>query len=317
MADQTKKGKAFEYSCLMAIKNALADNQDISIEQTDTLETARRFYDELDTNTINKLDKAAKAAVRIILRLEPQLQNHEDNIPLYLSIQEDSKGIVGDVRDVLCIRKQNEWEIGLSCKHNHAAVKHSRLSNSINFGEQWFANSCSIEYFDEIKPLFDELKNMKDNKVQWKHVTKKDTRFYVPLLNAFIRELLRLDIRYPGEIPPALLKYLLGRNDFYKVITRDSKKLTQIQAYNIFGSLNRQSKHVKPELKVQQLKLPTKFFDISYKPNSKNTIYVTCDNGWALSFRIHSASTLVEPSLKFDINLIGIPPTLHTQIEPW
>lgn len=317
MADQTKKGKAFEYACLVALQNDLKDNQDIAIDQTEALETARKFYEQSDAKIIYKLDKAAKAAARIILRLEPQLQNPANNIPLYLSIQEDSKGIVGDVRDVLCIRKQNQWEIGLSCKHNHAAVKHSRLSNSINFGEQWFGNSCSKEYFDEIKPLFDELKIMKDNKVQWKQVSGKDTRFYVPLLNAFIRELLRLDIKYPGEIPPALLMYLLGRNDFYKVITKDSKKLTQIQAYNILGSLNRQSKHIKPELKVQQLKLPTKFFDISYKPNSKNTIYVTCDNGWALSFRIHSARTLVEPSLKLDINLIGVPPTLHTQIEPW
>ena len=31
------------------------------------------------------------------------------------------------------------------------------------------------------------------------------------------------------------------------------------------------------------------------------------DNGWQFSFRIHNASTFVEPSLKFDIQLIGIP----------
>jgi len=29
--------------------------------------------------------------------------------------------------------------------------------------------------------------------------------------------------------------------------------------------------------------------------------------GWQLSFRIHNASTLVEPSLKFDINIVGLP----------
>jgi hypothetical protein len=33
--------------------------------------------------------------------------------------------------------------------------------------------------------------------------------------------------------------------------------------------------------------------------------------------RIHSARSLVEPSLKFDIGLIGVPPTLYTQFEPW
>jgi hypothetical protein len=31
------------------------------------------------------------------------------------------------------------------------------------------------------------------------------------------------------------------------------------------------------------------------------------DNGWQLSFRIHNASTKVEPSLKFDVQFIGMP----------
>ncbi len=34
---------------------------------------------------------------------------------------------------------------------------------------------------------------------------------------------------------------------------------------------------------------------------------MTFDQGWQLSFRIHNASTMVEPSLKFDINIIGLP----------
>jgi hypothetical protein len=317
MAEQTKKGKAFEYACLKALEDSLKDLQEIAIDETSAYKTAREFYQSSDVKTVNMMDNAAKAAVRIILRLEPQLKNPDNNIPLHLSIQEDAQGIAGDVRDVLCIRKQNQWEIGLSCKHNHSAVKHSRLSNTIDFGEQWFGRSCSEEYFNEIEPLFTELKELKDKKIEWKQILGKDDRFYVPLLNAFVSELKRLDEKYPEEIPQALLMYLLGRNDFYKVITKDTKKITQIQAYNIFGTLNRQSEKVKAELKVHQLKLPTKFYDISYKKNSKNTIIVTCDNGWALSFRIHSARTLVEPSLKFDINLIGVPESLHTQIEPW
>jgi len=34
------------------------------------------------------------------------------------------------------------------------------------------------------------------------------------------------------------------------------------------------------------------------------------NNGWQLSFRIHNASTIVEPSLKFDVQLIGMPVTI-------
>lgn len=317
MADQTKKGKSFEYACLVALKNTLQEKQEIVIESNSAFEVAYGFYLEASEKDTDKMDKAAHAAARIILRLEPQLQNPENNSPLYLSIQEDAQGIAGDVRDVLCIRKQNEWEIGLSCKHNHTAVKHSRLSYTIDFGTQWFEKPCSNQYFEEIKPLFDELKILRGNNVKWNELINKEDRFYIPLLDAFVAELKRLDVQYPDEISPALLKYLLGRNDFYKVITYDSRKLTQIQAYNIFGTLNRNSIHVKPETKVHQLKLPTKFLDISYKANSKNTIIVTCDGGWSLSFRIHNASTFVEPSLKFDVQLIGVPQSLHTQIEPW
>ncbi|WP_202975530.1 HaeIII family restriction endonuclease [[Ruminococcus] torques] len=36
------------------------------------------------------------------------------------------------------------------------------------------------------------------------------------------------------------------------------------------------------------------------------------DNGWQLSFRIHSASTKVEPSLKFDVQFISMPVSVCT-----
>ena len=50
---------------------------------------------------------------------------------------------------------------------------------------------------------------------------------------------------------------------------------------------------------------------------SNSTIIVTCDNGWSLSFRIHNASTKVENSLKFDIQLIGIPSSLYVNQQLW
>lgn len=307
MAEQTARGKAFEYSCLNALKAQLEIEQNVVVETSPALKTALDFYMNTEKSFRSKLDKAANAAVRIIFRLEPQLCVPDNNVPLYLFIQEDARGVAGDVRDILCIRKQNEWEIGLSCKHNHSAVKHSRLSYTIDFGEMWFDKACSKQYFSDIKPIFDKLREEKNCGLKWKELSDKEDDIYVPLLNAFVKELRRLDAEYPSEIPPALLKYLLGKNDFYKVITHDAKKTTQIQAYNIFGTLNRSVGAVKAETKIPQLKLPTKFFDISYKPNSRNTVIVTSDNGWSLSFRIHNASSDVEPSLKFDVQLVGVP----------
>lgn len=57
---------------------------------------------------------------------------------LELKIQSDDKGKKGDVRDVLIIRQGIEGEIGLSVKHNYFAVKHSRLSENLDFGNKWY-----------------------------------------------------------------------------------------------------------------------------------------------------------------------------------
>ena len=49
----------------------------------------------------------------------------------------------------------------ISAKNNHRAVKHSRLSNKINFGEKWLGVSCSDNYFKEINPIFDMLASLR------------------------------------------------------------------------------------------------------------------------------------------------------------
>ncbi len=318
MAIQTKLGKAFEYACIQSLYSELKDHQEVTIVDSNALTNAKDSYNSgLDIETKRKLIEGANAAIRVILKLEPQLGDSSNNVPLHLAINDDSAGIAGDVRDVLCIRKQNKWEIGFSCKHNHAAVKHSRLSIKINFGEQWFGRSCTQEYFSTIRPLFNELSKLKSNKVLWSDIKDKEKRFYIPLLQAFMDELNRLDVLYTNYIPQKLLCYLLGRNDFYKIITNDAKRVTQVQCFNIYGSLNKSAGNIKSITNIPQLIMPTRFFNIGFKPGSGNTILVVCDNGWTISMRIHNARSLVEPSLKFDVRLVGIPTNLYTQFEPW
>jgi len=318
VAIQTKLGKAFDIACLQSLYNHLLNNQNIIIEENSALTNARDSYNnDAEEDMKRKLNEGADAAIRIILRLEPQLENPLTNVPLYLAIQEDAMGIAGDVRDVICIRRQNQWEIGLSCKHNHSAVKHSRLSPSIDFGAQWIGLPCSQQYFDTIDLLFNELREMRDNGQLWRDINNKERRFYIPLLRAFMEELKRLDIANPGIVPERLLHYLLGRNDFYKVITHDRRRVTQVQSFNIFGSLNKNAGTARPLVNVPQLTMPTRFYNVDFKPHSGNTILVACDNGWTISMRIHNARSLVEPSLKFDVGLVGIPQTLYTQYEPW
>ena len=63
--------------------------------------------------------------------------------------------------------------------------------------------------------------------------------------------------------------------------------------------------------------MPTQFYHIDFKKDSENTIEVVCDEGWQISMRIHNASSRVEPSLKFDVQLVSFPSSLYTQTEPW
>ncbi len=68
-----------------------------------------------------------------------------------------------------------------------------------------------------------------------------------------------------------------------------------IQSFNIFGSLGWGSK----------LPLPKRIIEAELKENSHTTLIVIFDNGWQISFRIHNACSKVEPSLKFDIQVVG------------
>ena len=54
----------------------------------------------------------------------------------------------------------------------------------------------------------------------------------------------------------------------------------------------------------------TRIVSLEYKPDSKNTLELYLDGGWQFSFRIYNASTKVESSLKFDIQIIGMPTTI-------
>ena len=320
----TEYGKAYEYACLIAIKNHLSGKTDgdIIIQETDALQTAKTAFRKAEEQGLSdKLVKAANAAARVIIRLEPQLEYGKDSLTLV--IQTDAQGIAGDVRDVVCVRRANGWEIGISCKHNHHAVKHPRLSATINFGQDWVGIPCSQQYFDAISPLFNELRNIRDTATQngesiplWNDMADKAERFYIPVLNAFLSELKRLADDNPN-VPSKLIQYLLGRYDFYKVITDDRHKTTRVEAINIAGTLNKPASGHRSIVDVAKLKMPTRFYHIGYVPGFDNKVEIVCDEGWALTLRIHNASSKVEPSLKFDVQLVSLPSSIHAQVEPW
>lgn len=302
------KGRAYEYICLQTLNEEINKIRLAKIVENSSFDAAYRAWNAIDDATRDVLTISAKAAVSTLFDMEPLIiEDDEDCLELF--IQPDTKGVVGDVRDIIILRKHIMWEIGLSIKHNHFAVKHSRLGKQLDFGEKWFEVPCSNEYWNEVKPIFEYLADEIADGKKWSELPNKERDVYIPLLNAFITEIVRANFTHEN-VPQKMVEYLLGQFDFYKVISIDNKYVTQIQTYNLRGTLNQPSKKCKPKIFVPISSLPTRIVSLDFKPNSNNTVELYMDGGWQFSFRIHNASTYVEPSLKFDIQIVGMPSTI-------
>ena len=233
------------------------------------------------------------------------LTAHDDRLSerdCRISLQSDQMGKLGDVRDVIVHNANLNKDIGISAKNRHWAVKHSRLSERIDFGSDWFGIRCSDNYFHQVTPIFRELNSRRRRGEKWHDIPDKKQLYYMPILQAFQTEMQSLFQSQPHEVARGLVKYLLGKYDYYKVIKEDGT--VSIMSFNIDGTLKWGSK----------IPLPTLIMNISQKPESETTLFMYFDKGWQISFRIHNASTIVEPSLKFDINIIGLPSTLSRQV---
>ena len=311
---QTINGKAFEYALLNEFLIRLQHITNVSVLETEPYKTAKKCFSSFDVNEQGQYSLVASFAVNFLIDIEPRLSNGIDKSDvLQLEIVSDKMGQEGDVRDVLAIRSLQKWEIGISAKNNHRAVKHPRLSNKINFGKEWLGVSCSDDYFNEVNPIFDNLAKLRTASKatqKWDTLGDYHTSVYVPVLDAFKKELLRLDKENSGLIAQRLLEYLIGRQDFYKVIKGNKK--VEIQAYNLHGTLNLPFQKIKPKYTIQKLKLPNRIIELIYQDNSKTTLLLTLNEGWQISFRIHNASSRIEPSLKFDINLVSAPHSLFS-----
>lgn len=316
MSEQSNnQGRAYEYICLLQLRQAINAFRPAEIIENSSLIAAKRAWDSIDSNLRNTLIISAKSAVKTLLGLEKLISENGDDI-LELLIQKDEAGREGDVRDILIIRSKIGWEIGLSIKHNHFAVKHSRLSKTLDFGEKWYRIKCSKNYWDDVASLFEYLDEEHKKGTAWSSIPNKQLNVYAPLLEAFISEIKR-SYEIDKTLPRKLVEYLLGRHDFYKVISIDKKRITQIQAVNTHGELGKPSKTEKSEIVIPIATLPTRIINIERRPNTNNYVDLFLDNGWQFSFRIHSASTVVQSSLKFDIQFEGLPTAIIAINTVW
>jgi len=304
------QGRSYEYVTLLTLHSEISKIRRAEIVKNSSLEAARNAWDNMSKSMQSLMSMSAHSFVPDIFNLEPLILEDDGDV-VELLIQKDKSGEDGDVRDILIARSGIKWEIGLSMKHNHFAVKHSRLSHLIDFGEKWYGVPCSESYWQFVMPIFDYLQEQKRKGKAWFELSDKSERVYVPLLKAFMQEL-RLTYGNHKELPQKMVEYLLGEFDFYKVVSIDNQRMTQINTFNLHGTLNKNGKRNKAKATIPRVLLPTRIVSLDFKPGSDNTIELYLDGGWQFSFRIHNASTMVESSLKFDIQIIGMPTTIVT-----
>lgn len=312
---QVKNGKAFEFAIAKTYAAYLQESGlDVTLEDNSALNVAQRFYQEFPVDAQRKFDNAAFQTIDTMVKIEPKLVHQSNNKDaLHIMLNEDSDGQSGDVRDVVFQRFHPSWEIGFSAKNNNDAVKHSRLGRALDFGEQWVGVPCSQQYWDDIKPIFDYLEEAIKEDKTWDDLgADKVAKVYRPLLKAFADEVLRINENNPN-IPGKLIQYLIGNYPFYKVIKDDAHNMVIVKAFNINGELNKSAKSETARYKTPKINLPTRIIEFAPKEGSDTTYNMVLDGGWEISFRIHNASTKVERSLKFDIQLLGNPPILFTQ----
>lgn len=289
---QTDSGKAFEYQIAFELGLYL----DKPFLDSTAKAVAQKAYFTHSQIEQDKIQRAANEAVVFLCCHDERFKN-----AVFITLQDDKEGITGDVRDIV-VNLLDGGQIGISAKNRHEAIKHSRLSDKIDFGKEWADYSCSSDYIKRIKPVFDDLRAKKKEGLLFRDIPDKVNRYYLPILMAFEDELRRLCEDYGQHFVTRMFQYLLGRHDFYKVIKENGH--VAIHSFNINGELKWGHKW----------KIPDRIDSITRKRGSSNTLIVSFTGGWQLSFRIHNASSRIEPSLKFDIQFIGMPQSINRHI---
>jgi hypothetical protein len=287
---QAKSGRSFEYG----VARAFCRLCQLCLIENPAAVRAKIAFESSNESEQKKIVKASDEIAAFLIEQDKNLRGKQGHVRL----QSDMQGAEGDVRDVII--SLDGCEIGVSAKNRHAAVKHSRLSEKLDFGLVWFGCGCDSTYFRQIEPIFRELKELKKQDVKWKELKNKIGRFYVPVLVAFQEQIVRL---CTGLAPQKMVEYLVGKYDFYKIIKENGD--VSAYSFNMHETLG-WGRHIK---------LPSRLIEARKKDKSDTTLVLTFDEGWQLSFRIHSAETKVVPSLKFDVQIVGLPNVSQHQIH--
>ena len=284
MAKQVLNGNAFEFAIAQAFNQQLG----CSIVMNPAFWVTENAFKEIDYQAKNHITQSAHAITTFIIQRDKRL-----NTATAIAIQGSGAGRHGDVRDLIIDCADGEF-VGISAKHNHYAIKHPRLSGTIDFGKSWGDHPVSDNYWQKVRPIFADLAARAKNGEEFSQIPNKAAVVYLPVLSAFEDELRRLCEDYGQQFIRKFFQYLIGRNDFYKVIC--DKRESVIEAINLNGTLKWGS----------QWKIPKRIEGIRRMSGSETRLIVIFEDGWQVLFRLHNARKKVEPSLKFDVGFVGM-----------
>lgn len=353
--DKVKNGKAFEYASLIELYNELLNcswtQEQLEIERDKNYQNIESAYqsiamldeddeDESEVEAIyierhrNEYNRAAHVAARYLCMVEPILQNPKGLYGVFKAMP-DSAGIKGDVRDIDFIvyyDKKHEKkikEIGISCKNNHEAVKHPRITEEPNFAKEWTKGefTCSQEFMSEMRKIQNKIDEYKKEYTKWADVEEKMDTIYYPIVKLFVKEIKRLGVvdekatqerqMNAKRFTQLFFEYMFGTQDFYKFIKDDASKATKVYPYNMHGSLMNPYNGNKNEQAVKSINMPEEIVEVRVKPKSKTTIEVYFDQ-WIISMRLHNADTkITKTSLKFDVQIKAQPRKVMGTVLHW
>lgn len=348
-------GKAFEYATLIEMYRELSENgweaEQLEIVKDKNYQNIEKAYqiiqgsdedandeDEIELVHIetlsNDYNRAARVAAMYLRMVEPVLQP-DKKVYGILCAMPDTAGTKGDVRDIaFSIYEDKEHQrlirdIGISCKNNHEAVKHPRITEEPDFAKVWTENKfhCSVKFIKGMEEILCKIDDFAHKYKKWSAVDDKMDTIYYPIIKLFVEEIKRLGITNESDnlerqddakkFTQLFFEYMFGTQDFYKFIKEDSSNATKVYPYNMHGSLMRPYNGHKNEQAVQTITMPEEIVEVRIKPKSKTTIEIYFDQ-WIISMRLHNADTkITRTSLKFDVQIKAQPRKVMGTVLPW
>jgi len=198
----------------------------------------------------------------------------------------DIAGVTGDVTDIR-IKINGTEEINLSLKNVHPALKHPRLTRVPTWVGISPSSSEEKRYLGGYNLIWGNFiagtKNDFPGAAAFNEVKERDAEYinnylYLPLCS-LVCEFLKKNATSPEQVAH-MFRFFVGIRDFIKVINFEDR--IEVRDFS-------------------QIKTPGKV-TITQEPGKKNYIFFEFDNGWVISLRLHTASTLImSKSIKFDV----------------